>query len=97
MEHRKQLRDEHGVVSPIVGGQGIAHAFWLRAPGHGEIRPATLPERGREDLSWQCLRVGSLGRDAAFAVGLGLLVPIDDPVALGTTSVLAGVLAGVER
>ena len=32
MEHRKQLRDEHGVVSPIVGGQGIAHAFWLRAP-----------------------------------------------------------------
>jgi hypothetical protein len=97
MEHRKQLRDEHGVVLPIVGGQGIAHAFWLRAPGYGEIRPATLPEPGRDDLSWQRLRVGSLGRDAAFAEGLGLLVPTDDPAALGTMSVLAGVLSGVAR
>ena len=24
-----------------------AHAFWLRAPGEGEIRPARLPEPGR--------------------------------------------------
>jgi NADPH:quinone reductase-like Zn-dependent oxidoreductase len=27
-----------------------AHAFWLRAPGLGEIRPVELPERGRDDV-----------------------------------------------
>ncbi len=27
-----------------------AHAFWLREPGHGEIRPVTLPEPGPDDI-----------------------------------------------
>jgi threonine dehydrogenase-like Zn-dependent dehydrogenase len=27
-----------------------AHAFWLRAPGVGEIRPVTLPEPGPDDV-----------------------------------------------
>jgi threonine dehydrogenase-like Zn-dependent dehydrogenase len=27
-----------------------AHAFWLRAPGHGEIRPVTVPDRGPTDV-----------------------------------------------
>lgn len=27
-----------------------AHAFWLRAPGHGEIREVTLPAPGGEDV-----------------------------------------------
>src|ERR671928_852090 len=27
-----------------------AHAYWLRAPGHGEIRPVALPEPGRGDV-----------------------------------------------
>jgi threonine dehydrogenase-like Zn-dependent dehydrogenase len=35
-----------------------AHAFWLRAPGHGEIRPVTLPEPGRADVVVRTLRSG---------------------------------------
>jgi NADPH:quinone reductase-like Zn-dependent oxidoreductase len=35
-----------------------AHAFWLRAPGCGEIRPATLPEPGRDDVVVRTLRSG---------------------------------------
>ena len=35
-----------------------AHAFWLRAPGCGEIRPVTLPEPGREDVFVRTLRSG---------------------------------------
>jgi len=35
-----------------------AHAFWLRAPGHGEIRPVTLPEPGRGDVVVRTLRSG---------------------------------------
>jgi threonine dehydrogenase-like Zn-dependent dehydrogenase len=35
-----------------------AHAFWLRAPGRGEIRPATLPEPGRDDVVVRTLRSG---------------------------------------
>ena len=31
-------------------GQSDAHAFWLRAPGVGEIRPVTLPEPQRGDV-----------------------------------------------
>jgi 2-desacetyl-2-hydroxyethyl bacteriochlorophyllide A dehydrogenase len=30
--------------------QADAHAFWLRSPGRGEIRPVTLPEPGRGDV-----------------------------------------------
>jgi threonine dehydrogenase-like Zn-dependent dehydrogenase len=35
-----------------------AHAFWLRAPGVGEIRPAALPEPGRDDVVVRTLRSG---------------------------------------
>src|SRR5256886_2042367 len=35
-----------------------AHAFWLRAPGYGEIRPITLPEPGQEDVLVRTLRSG---------------------------------------
>src|SRR5436190_10999353 len=35
-----------------------AHAFWLRAPGHGEIRPITLPALGQEDVLVRTLRSG---------------------------------------
>jgi len=35
-----------------------AHAFWLRAPGCGEIRPVTLPESGRDDVMVRTLRSG---------------------------------------
>jgi NADPH:quinone reductase-like Zn-dependent oxidoreductase len=32
------------------GVRGDAHAFWLREPGCGEIRPVTLPEPGDEEI-----------------------------------------------
>src|SRR4051794_29173086 len=35
-----------------------AHAFWLRAPGRGEIRPVSLPEPGRDDVVVRALRSG---------------------------------------
>ena len=35
-----------------------AHAFWLRAPGHGEIRPVALPQPGRDDVVVRTLRSG---------------------------------------
>ncbi len=33
-----------------------AHAFWLRAPGCGEIRPVTLPQPGRDEVMVRTLR-----------------------------------------
>jgi len=44
----------------LVLGEGVgdAHAFWLGAPGRGEIRPATLPEPGRDDVLVRTLRSG---------------------------------------
>src|SRR4051794_36385312 len=35
-----------------------AYAFWLRAPGHGEIRPVALPEPGPDDVVVRTLRSG---------------------------------------
>jgi len=35
-----------------------AHAFWLRAPGRGEIRPVALPEPGHDDVVVRTLRSG---------------------------------------
>ena len=35
-----------------------AHAFWLRAPGVGEIRPVTLPKPGRDEVMVRTLRSG---------------------------------------
>ncbi|HEY2600993.1 MAG TPA: zinc-binding alcohol dehydrogenase [Thermoleophilaceae bacterium] len=35
-----------------------AHAFWLREPGCGEIRPVTLPAPGRDEVMVRTLRSG---------------------------------------
>jgi NADPH:quinone reductase-like Zn-dependent oxidoreductase len=35
-----------------------AHAFWLRGPGRGEIRPVALPEAGSDDVVVRTLRSG---------------------------------------
>jgi threonine dehydrogenase-like Zn-dependent dehydrogenase len=35
-----------------------AHAFWLIAPGCGEIRPVTLPEPGRDEVRVRTLQSG---------------------------------------
>src|SRR3979409_717968 len=42
-------------VRPV---QDDAHAFWLRAPGCGEIRPVALPEPGRDDVMVRTVRTG---------------------------------------
>jgi threonine dehydrogenase-like Zn-dependent dehydrogenase len=43
--------------SPGAGGAD-AHAFWLCAPGRGEIRPVVLPEPGRDEVMVRTLRSG---------------------------------------
>ncbi|HEY6522537.1 MAG TPA: zinc-binding alcohol dehydrogenase [Solirubrobacteraceae bacterium] len=42
-------------MSPV---QSDAHAFWLRAPGVGEIRSVTLPELGPDEVLVRTLRSG---------------------------------------
>jgi threonine dehydrogenase-like Zn-dependent dehydrogenase len=45
--------------------RGIAHAFWLRAPGCGEIRPVGLREPGPDDVVVRTVRSGvSRGTEA---------------------------------
>ena len=61
----EHVRDVHGGISSMIGDRGIAHAFWLRAPGCGEIRPVTLPEPGRDDVVVRTVRSGvSRGTEA---------------------------------
>src|SRR5437588_4384072 len=40
-------------MSPV---KADAHAFWLDAPGRGEIRPVTLPEPGRDEVMVRTLQ-----------------------------------------
>jgi NADPH:quinone reductase-like Zn-dependent oxidoreductase len=42
----------------MYGVPAVAHAFWLRAPGCGEIRPVVLPEVGRKDVMVRTVRSG---------------------------------------
>ena len=57
-----------------------AHAFWLRAPGHGEIRPVALPEPGRADVVVRTVRSGvSRGTETlAFRGGVPPRAPFQD-------------------
>jgi threonine dehydrogenase-like Zn-dependent dehydrogenase len=48
VEHDRDVARDHG----------IAHAFWLRAPGCGEIRPVGLPEPGPDDVLVRTVRSG---------------------------------------
>jgi threonine dehydrogenase-like Zn-dependent dehydrogenase len=49
----KARKDDH-----VALDHRIAHAFWLRAPGHGEIRPVGLPEPGPDDVVVRTVRTG---------------------------------------
>src|SRR6478735_6876232 len=42
----------------MVDDHETAHAFWLRGPGHGEIRPVALPEPGPGDVVVRTVRSG---------------------------------------
>ena len=59
---------------------GDAHAFWLRAPGHGEIRPVALPEPGPGDVVVRTLRSGvSRGTETlAFRGGVPPRAPFQE-------------------
>jgi len=49
----------------MIGDRAIAHAFWLREPGCGEIRRVSLPEPGRDDVVVRTTRSGvSRGTEA---------------------------------
>src|SRR6186713_72150 len=54
--------DSTGAFTPQPGDlrpvQDHAHAFWLRAPGRGEIRPVSLPAPGSGDVLVRTLRSG---------------------------------------
>src|ERR671931_553038 len=71
-----------------------AHAYWLRAPGHGEIRPVALPEPRRDDVVVRTLRSGvSRGTETlAFRGGVPPRAPFQEgefpgPVKYGYLSV----------
>jgi threonine dehydrogenase-like Zn-dependent dehydrogenase len=51
----KEVREHDPDVAP---DHGIAHAFWLRAPGCGEIRPVELSEPGPHDVVVRTMRSG---------------------------------------
>ena len=53
-EHRREMPYEAEAGDVLDD----AHAFWLRAPGHGEIRPVSLPEPGSGDVLVRTLRSG---------------------------------------
>jgi threonine dehydrogenase-like Zn-dependent dehydrogenase len=42
----------------VTAAEADAQAFWLRAPGHAEIRPVALPEPGRDDVLVRTVRSG---------------------------------------
>src|ERR1700753_3559905 len=41
-----------------MSSEAEAHAFWLRAPGIGEMRPGAPPEPGRDEVMVRSLRSG---------------------------------------
>jgi threonine dehydrogenase-like Zn-dependent dehydrogenase len=57
-----------------------AQAFWLRSPGHGEIRPVALPEPGQGDVLVRTLRSGvSRGTETlAFRGGVPPRAPFQE-------------------
>jgi threonine dehydrogenase-like Zn-dependent dehydrogenase len=64
---------EHRDVPP---DHGIAHAFWLRAPGCGEIRPVALPEPGPDDVVVRTVRSG-VSRGTETLVFRGAVPPAE--------------------
>src|SRR6478672_4955249 len=55
--------------------QTDAQAFWLRAPGVGEIRAVTLPDPGRDEVMVRSLRSG-VSRGTETVVLRGAVPPV---------------------
>ena len=53
---------------------GVAEAFWVIAPGRGEVRRETLPEPGPSDVVVRALWSG-VSRGTESAVFLGRVPP----------------------
>ncbi len=47
-----------GARGLTLAASADAHAYWLRAPGLGEIRPVTLPEPGDDEVMVRTVRSG---------------------------------------
>jgi threonine dehydrogenase-like Zn-dependent dehydrogenase len=58
MDAGQHAPDVQDIASTTVGGGAIARAFWLRAPGVGEIRPMQLGEPGPDDVVVRTVRSG---------------------------------------
>lgn len=58
IEAREHLREALRINELMADDQGTAHAFWLRTPGCGEIRPERLPEPGPDDVLVRTVRSG---------------------------------------
>ena len=52
------MREAREHERDVAVDPGTAHAFWVRAPGHGEIRPIGLPEPGPGDVVVRTMRSG---------------------------------------
>ena len=52
------MREPREHRGDLALGHGIAHAFWLRAPGCGEIRPVVSAEPGPDDVVVRTMRSG---------------------------------------
>ena len=72
---------EHG--RDVALDHGIAHAFWLRAPGCGEIRQVGLPEPGPDDVVVRTVRSGVSRGTEALVGRRGDLRGLDPRESLG--------------
>jgi threonine dehydrogenase-like Zn-dependent dehydrogenase len=63
-------------VNDARADDGVAYAFWLRAPGCGEIRRVRLPEPGRDDVRVRTLRTG-ISRGTETLVFRGAVPPAE--------------------
>ena len=58
IDSRAIVPDDHGAISSLADDHGIAHAFWLSAPGRGEIQPVRLPVPAADDVLVRTLYSG---------------------------------------
>jgi NADPH:quinone reductase-like Zn-dependent oxidoreductase len=68
------MREAHQQGGRSVPEDRVAHAFWLREPGCGEIRPVGLPEPGPDDVVVRSLRSG-ISRGTETLVFRGAVPP----------------------
>jgi threonine dehydrogenase-like Zn-dependent dehydrogenase len=58
MDAGQHAVDRHDTAAATAAGGAVARAFWLRAPGVGEIRSEALPEPGPDEVRVRAVRSG---------------------------------------